>query len=87
MKKNPLVDVTNITAEEYEDNKVLSLDDFDDVPCGRLFESLIESITNPDKGAGRPALLKVRNNNVIISLLIGIVDVKITGAPEGEVLN
>ena len=87
MNKKPLVDVTNITAEEYEDSKIMTLDEFDEVPCGRLFESLVESISNPNKGNGRPAMLKIRNNNVIVTLLIGILDVKVTGVPEGEVTH
>lgn len=77
MTKPTLVDVTNVTAEEYEDSKVSTLDDLMEVPAGALFESMIASILDPNKGAGRPALLKIRNNGVIVSLLIGILDTKV----------
>lgn len=79
-KDNHLTDVTHMTAEEYADSKVSSIQDLMQVSAGVLLEGLIASIVHPEQGNGRPACLKVKHNGVIVSLLISILDAKVVGA-------
>ena len=79
-KDNHLTDVTHMTAEEYTDSKVSSIQDLMQVPAGTLLESLIASIVHPEQGNGRPTRMKIQHNGVIVSLLISILDAKVVGA-------
>lgn len=86
-KNNPLQDVTHMTKDDWETQKIGTIEDYNRFPSGDLLADIISSIADPNLGNGRPACLRLKSNGVVVTLLITVVEAKVVSPGEGEVLH